>query len=89
MKITINVPDTALAELQKLMDETDAKNINQLFQRAIGFYLYLFRLTRGGLRLAILNRKLEIEGRLIDHRLFTELFHETSPTPNPAGKQEN
>jgi hypothetical protein len=89
MKITITLPDKIIPELESLMGETDAKNINQLFQRAIGFYLYLFRLTRGGLRLAILNRKLEIEGRLIDHRLFTELFHETSPAPNPAGKQEN
>ena len=84
MKITITVPDKALPELQKLIDETGARDIHQLFQRAIGIYLYLFRLMRGGLRLALLNRKLEIEGRLIDRRLFAELFRdETSDSVPP------
>jgi hypothetical protein len=89
MKITLDLPDKVLPELQKLMDETGARNLHELFQRAIGFYLYLFRLTRGGLRLAVLNRELEIEGRLIDRQLFAELFRGNSPESDPPGKQEN
>lgn len=78
MKITVHIPDKALPELERLMAETGAPDIGSLFHRAVTLYVYLFRLTRQGLCLALLNRELEIEGRLIDRQLFGELFRDSS-----------
>lgn len=89
MKITIEMPDKELPDLQKIMNETGVQDLNVLFHRALTFYLYVFRLMHGGLRLAVLNRQLEIEGRLINLSLFVNLFKNDAPESDPPGQQEN
>ncbi|MFA5185843.1 MAG: hypothetical protein WC551_05110 [Patescibacteria group bacterium] len=76
MKVTIDIPDKMVPEFQILMDEASVKNMSELFTRAVGFYLWVFRLVHGGLKLAILNGSGDIDGNLIDRKLFCNLFRE-------------
>lgn len=76
MKVTIDIPDKMVPEFKILMEEAGVQNMAQLFTRAVGFYLWIFRLVHGGLKLAILNSEHEIDGKLIDRKLFCSLFRE-------------
>ncbi|MBI5654729.1 hypothetical protein HZC53_03710 [Candidatus Uhrbacteria bacterium] len=88
MKITIEIPDSALPDIERIMAETGAKDFNTLFFRAVSVYLYLFRLLHRGMRLAVLNFELEIEGHLIDLRLFSRLFrNEESGSATPPNEE--
>ncbi len=83
MKVTIDIPDKMVPEFQILMDEAGVKNMCELFTRAVGFYLWIYRLVHGGLSLAILNSELEIDGNLIDRKAFCKMFCDQR-TGNPA-----
>lgn len=83
MKITIDIPDEMVPEFQILMDEAGVKNMRELFTRAVGFYLWIYRLVHSGLSLAILNNELEVDGNLIDRKAFCGMFRDQK-TAHPA-----
>jgi len=90
MKITIEVPDHLAQQFQKMVRETRAANLRDLFMRGVILYLYLFRTLGRGSKLFILDEELEIVGQLDQEKLVNLTYDDSDGSiPPEKPKTEN